>query len=602
MVDIRLISIIPQQPVAGVQQPQVTTGGAANPTISTFPPGTLLSGFIINRDAGGNPILRTESGDIAFESNFFLKIGSEVEIRVQNTGGNNIARILTINGQPPEQAATQSAFSQEQVILPPSLGGAPAQTSTTQSSAASSFATSAAAPTLTITGTLLTGAPETAHAPSPAPAGTQVSLKVITLQVATAPEVASVLTSQTAAATAPAPKNLNSALYSIYAKWTGNAPQIPAAPTATAPTQTPTAPLAEAIETAPTATQPATQAASASQTAKTSPLESLIANAQPTATQNTFTPPPHVAPQTGQRIEALVVGHETSGEALIETEVGLLRLPASTALTTGSKLTLEITDIALPNALPTTAAASAAPAITQLAQSWGSLQSIFTLLSGTDSLADFDFSKFLMPSLKTNDAQQPLPQQALPLASGLLAFVSSLRNGDFRSWLGKGNAAWLEENGHGALLDKASGEFSALARQFTAPAPGGWQTLFFPIAVDGQLQQVRMFTKRDRKKDSEGNPKPEDDTRFVIEMELSQLGEMQMDGFVRRKPENMQFDLVIRSLTPLPKDMQRDIQDIYLSTAELTGYKGSVSFQFVKNFPVLPMEDVAKQHMSDVMA
>ncbi|NBX04244.1 MAG: hypothetical protein EBR02_09365 [Alphaproteobacteria bacterium] len=460
MVDIRLISIIPQQPVAGVQQPQVTTGGAANPTISTFPPGTLLSGFIINRDAGGNPILRTESGDIAFESNFFLKIGSEVEIRVQNTGGNNIARILTINGQPPEQAATQSAFSQEQVILPPSLGGAPAQTSTTQSSAASSFATSAAAPTLTITGTLLTGAPETAHAPSPAPAGTQVSLKVITLQVATAPEVASVLTSQTAAATAPAPKNLNSALYSIYAKWTGNAPQIPAAPTATAPTQTPTAPLAEAIETAPTATQPATQAASASQTAKTSPLESLIANAQPTATQNTFTPPPHVAPQTGQRIEALVV----------------------------------------------------------------------------------------------------------------------------------------------ALLDKASGEFSALARQFTAPAPGGWQTLFFPIAVDGQLQQVRMFTKRDRKKDSEGNPKPEDDTRFVIEMELSQLGEMQMDGFVRRKPENMQFDLVIRSLTPLPKDMQRDIQDIYLSTAELTGYKGSVSFQFVKNFPVLPMEDVAKQHMSDVMA
>ena len=117
MVDIRLITILPTPQVSGISQQSHITGGGGAGTISALPPGTTLSGFIINRDASGNPVLRTENDDVVFESQFFLKIGSEVEIRVQSSGGNSIARILSVNGQPPEVAEAQSAFGQEPEVI-----------------------------------------------------------------------------------------------------------------------------------------------------------------------------------------------------------------------------------------------------------------------------------------------------------------------------------------------------------------------------------------------------------------------------------------------------------------------------------------------------
>jgi hypothetical protein len=111
MVDVRLISILPPPAISQPSAAQtVTTQGsvATPPQISN---GSILSGFILNRDVTGNPILRTPTGDITFSTNFFLKIGSEVTIRIQTNAGVQSANILTVNGLPPEVAQTQSAFS-----------------------------------------------------------------------------------------------------------------------------------------------------------------------------------------------------------------------------------------------------------------------------------------------------------------------------------------------------------------------------------------------------------------------------------------------------------------------------------------------------------
>ena len=109
------------------------------------------------------------------------------------------------------------------------------------------------------------------------------------------------------------------------------------------------------------------------------------------------------------------------------------------------------------------------------------------------------------------------------------------------------------------------------------------------------IQQVRFFTKRDRKQeDSQNDKNKEEDTRFVIEVDLTQLGEVQMDGFVRKHEKDLQFDMIIRSLNGLSKEVQDDILNIYNNMGAITGYKGSLSFQSVREFPVNPMEDIAK--------
>ena len=69
-----------------------------------------------------------------------------------------------------------------------------------------------------------------------------------------------------------------------------------------------------------------------------------------------------------------------------------------------------------------------------------------------------------------------------------------------------------------------------------------------------------------------------------------------MDGFVRKESDTLQFDMVIRSLSGLSNEVQSDIAKIYNNMGEITGYKGSITFQNVKEFPVNPMQDITNTH------
>jgi len=274
----------------------------------------------------------------------------------------------------------------------------------------------------------------------------------------------------------------------------------------------------------------------------------------------------------------------------------------SERIAVGSEITFEITNIetpeklvaenaALATALNSVVAATPAP-ITQLARNAGALSDIFSLLVGLGSTEAQEFTANKIPTIFLGETAQNTKSPA-NFPAALLSFAVALKNGDFREWLGRANAKWLEENGHENLLKKAAGEFLSLSRQFTDAPQGNWQSLFFPVAVEGVLQQARLFVKRDKKeKTVDGERKTEEDTRFVVEMDLTNLGQMQMDGFVRRNAEKTQFDLIIRSHTPLSADAQKDILQIYNDTGAITGYNGSINFQTSKDFSVNPIEEV----------
>jgi len=335
---------------------------------------------------------------------------------------------------------------------------------------------------------------------------------------------------------------------------------------------------------------------------QTAPIIPQPATKNPLPTTNQ--PAQAIPTQTGQIVTANVIGHEPTDESLLQTPIGTIRLAPGTTLPPRSTATLEITQITPPAAQNTTGVnapiiQTSPPTATlpQLAQQWSALQQIFDLLAGRPTNTGLDTP----PAPPTpNATNTPTPQPTITpqsVSTGLMSFIAALRSGNFDDWLGKNNVKWLQDSGHTDVLQKAAGEFTTLATQFTAPpTPHQWQSLFFPVAVEGQLQQVRMYTKRDRKQDGgQGDNqknKGGDDTRFIIEVDLSKLGELQMDGFVRRADQSMQFDMIIRSLTALPKEIQQDILHIYNETGALTGYKGTLVFQSVKEFPVNPMNEI----------
>jgi len=652
--NLRVITILPPQSVQGVQQPQITGGGAGQVNLVNFPVGSVLSGFIVNRDAGGNPILRTDSGDITFASNFFLKIGSEITIRIEHLAGNTSAHILSVNGQAPEIAARESAFAHEpEVIISGHLSGKTGNDNATFGNDNATFGSNkstfgSAMVTTSGAGVIKTNnhAPQTIInsnvagklvAPIITPennpiiaAGSQISLKVISIGASVvvnpAPSTQSQpITTQPATTSGQTQNSIPNALQNIPQATPQNSPQnihqntqIAAyEKTATATPANPpsTPPLTFVANPQNQSTQPTsiTQPAIASQP--------IITTSQ--ATQAAINQPP----QIGQVLTATVINSEANGEALVQTPIGLLRVPLGVQIAAGSEIVFAITQIQSPeflkqqealkqesigadtinpSQLGAMGAIATTPApITQLARNAGALGDIFSLLSGLGNSDAQNFIENNIPNFASPAAasKNPALSQSANLPIALLLFASALKTGDFREWLGRGNARWLEQNGHENLLKKAEGEFLSLARQFVDVPPQSWQSLFFPIAVDGQLQQVRLFTKRDRKEQETGDEKhSEEDTRFVLEMELTNLGQMQMDGFVRRNFDKTQFDLIIRSHAPLSPEAQNDIMQIYNNTGELTGYSGSLNFQTVKDFPVNPMEEIITSKTQGVLA
>ena len=68
---------------------------------------------------------------------------------------------------------------------------------------------------------------------------------------------------------------------------------------------------------------------------------------------------------------------------------------------------------------------------------------------------------------------------------------------------------------------------------------------------------------RQHRRDEDGEEGEEGEvegaTRFVVELELSRLGPLQLDGLVRQS----RFDLIVRTTSPLAAEMRRDILGIF---------------------------------------
>jgi hypothetical protein len=101
--------------------------------------------------------------------------------------------------------------------------------------------------------------------------------------------------------------------------------------------------------------------------------------------------------------------------------------------------------------------------------------------------------------------------------------------------------------------------------------------------LDGQqMQFVQFFCRRQQAQDS-----PEIGQRFVIEANLSKLGALQLDGFVRAQS----CQLVLRGQRDLPVTLQADIRQIFQDYMDLSGFEGSIRFQTMPEFPIRPAKD-----------
>ena len=179
------------------------------------------------------------------------------------------------------------------------------------------------------------------------------------------------------------------------------------------------------------------------------------------------------------------------------------------------------------------------------------------------------------PTLATQFVRSVLPQANTQLAATLLFFLSAARGGDIRGWIGDRVATRLDEAGRADLLPKLSAELSAPARAAPDSPAGEWRSQTIPLYQDGDVGGLSAHVRRTS---DDGGTAAEGDSagrRFLLDIDLSRMGPLQLDGLVRDK----RFDLTIRSEAALPEPMRHDLRTLFRDASDAVGLHGGLTFQ-----------------------
>ena len=271
------------------------------------------------------------------------------------------------------------------------------------------------------------------------------------------------------------------------------------------------------------------------------------------------------SPPVPAQISGEILPNTDTGRPLVKTSIGLLALTVDpqSAPPPGARVTLAVIGKPVPpGPQPLPAMPPEDPPDKALPRRLAQLIEQVQAAPGGDKLAEA--------------VRQAIPAPGPRLAAQLLAVITASAEPAqaLPRLLGDGIAA--------ALTHAAPQAMEALARQWEAisqpvqgPGDGEWRTLLIPLMMGQQAALMRLTTRRHRRGATAAER--EKGTRFLLDLDLSRLGPMQFDGLVKR--QHKRFDLIIRTREPLPGEMRRDIDGLFLNGLLNFGLEGSISFQ-----------------------
>lgn len=224
-----------------------------------------------------------------------------------------------------------------------------------------------------------------------------------------------------------------------------------------------------------------------------------------------------------------------------------------------------LSDMLALSPLLTTAGGAALPFDPAQSRTWPALQETLQVLIDQSGNA---------AQLLKNTLPTPAAARMTPTA---LFFLAALRIGSIESWLGDNILQALAKAGRKDLIERLGGDFKTLSRQAQSTLAGDWRIISLPMLHDEQISQIQFYVRQqqDEEQGSADEAENKKITRFILNLTLSRMGDMQMDGLIRQK----RLDLILRSGDALPFDIRQEIMQRFAAGVEQVGLQGSVSFQ-----------------------
>ncbi len=308
-------------------------------------------------------------------------------------------------------------------------------------------------------------------------------------------------------------------------------------------------------------------------------------NLQGNQTPQTAAP---VAPQIktavlapGMVVQGTITGQNEQGQPLLTLtappamagQQAALNLTNPTALMPlGAGLTIRVGD-----SLAATILGLTLPAQTQAAYTVGTIGARWeNLQQGLHALQQ-------QSPIAADRLRASLPQlsQMLP---GLIAFTNALRTNDPEKALDREAVRLLKAMG----IDLSS-DISQLSQLQQRPSPESenqWRGTLFPyVEASGEdPRQGGFFWRREKKDD----PRAPTSTRFVVEVDMSNIGALQLDGLITY-PD---IWLKLRRTTQPEDGFTENLQALVGSMLQSYGLNGGIAVETTQSFPVNPRAEM----------
>lgn len=281
-------------------------------------------------------------------------------------------------------------------------------------------------------------------------------------------------------------------------------------------------------------------------------------------------------------------------------------------LPSGARLTLDVLGQTAPQtATPAPSGpALSSPLLSATGQAntnaWPAMSDTLALLKQTDPQA----ARQLAMMLPSADAR---------LVANMIVYAQAMRAEDPQRWLPQSTIQALENAGEkgSQLLQRLQNDLRDLQGRSKQPASstgtsnsgttgsarsgsgsgGDWRIMSMPFMDGGAISQINVITRRlgadnDEVEDQgRKGQKGVQGHRFLINLSLTRLGDLQFDGLYKSKDRS--FELIIRSRAELAPTLRQDVKGLFARSSEALKLTGGIQFRVTDHFvgppPVPPV-------------
>ncbi len=285
-------------------------------------------------------------------------------------------------------------------------------------------------------------------------------------------------------------------------------------------------------------------------------------------------PPAQVQPQAPLAVVNTTVIAVNNGVPVVKLDNADVQLNVRANLPVGTQVTLEVRGVQ-PPLTPLPVVPTPPPALVPLSPAqptWTTLTESLNLLQRSDPIA-------------AQQLANVIPDGGPRTAAAIMSFVQAMRSGETRQWPGDTLLRAIERaSPRGAHLAAQLGaEIDDLARTARSDVTPEWRMLPLPWQNDGRVERLRMvFREIDGDDEAEKRKGGGGGTRFLVDLDLSRLGPLQLDGIF--KGDKRSLDLMIRTKTPLSEDIRRDLGGVFANSNAAMNLVGNLTFQVVRKF------------------